>query len=128
MYMYVVVLDYLPIYFITPNIFNSHFFPVLQDFYITLRKQHQGQDSTPITTRQLESLIRLTESRARLELREVATKEDAEDVIEIMKYRSVSKRSTWRVSVKEKHMTCQCHREAHDVSVSQRSRQRCIES
>lgn len=46
-------------------------------------------DSTPITTRQLESLIRLTESRARLELREVATKEDAEDVIEIMKYRSV---------------------------------------
>lgn len=59
---------------------------VLQDFYITLRKQHQGMDSTPITTRQLESLIRLTESRARLELREVATKEDAEDVIEIMKY------------------------------------------
>lgn len=46
-------------------------------------------DSTPITTRQLESLIRLTESRARLELREVATKEDAEEVIEIMKYRSV---------------------------------------
>lgn len=46
-------------------------------------------DSTPITTRQLESLIRLTESRARLELREVATKEDADDVIEIMKYRSV---------------------------------------
>lgn len=46
-------------------------------------------DSTPITTRQLESLIRLTESRARLELREVATKEDAEDVIEIMKYRLV---------------------------------------
>lgn len=61
----------------------------LQDFYITLRKQHQGMDSTPITTRQLESLIRLTESRARLELREVATKEDAEEVIEIMKYRSV---------------------------------------
>ena len=52
-----------------------------------LRKQHQTQDSTPITTRQLESLIRLTEARARLELREVATKEDAGDVIEIMKYR-----------------------------------------
>jgi DNA replicative helicase MCM subunit Mcm2 (Cdc46/Mcm family) len=32
-------------------------------------------------------LIRLTEARARLELREVATKEDAGDVIEIMKYR-----------------------------------------
>lgn len=60
-----------------------------QDFYLELRKQHQTRDSTPITTRQLESLIRLTEARARLELREEATKHDAEDVIQIMKYRSV---------------------------------------
>ncbi|XP_073484716.1 DNA helicase MCM8 [Aquarana catesbeiana] len=59
---------------------------VLQDFYLELRKQNQGIDSTPITTRQLESLIRLTEARARLELREEAIKEDAEDVVEIMKY------------------------------------------
>ncbi|KAG8430836.1 hypothetical protein GDO86_019917 [Hymenochirus boettgeri] len=59
---------------------------VLQDFYLELRKQNQGIDSTPITTRQLESLIRLTEARARLELRELATKEDAEDVVQIMKY------------------------------------------
>lgn len=61
----------------------------IQTFYLELRRQHQTQDSTPITTRQLESLIRLTEARARLELRELATKEDAEDVIEIMKYRLV---------------------------------------
>ncbi|XP_075060108.1 DNA helicase MCM8 isoform X2 [Mixophyes fleayi] len=60
---------------------------VLQNFYLELRKQKQGIDSTPITTRQLESLIRLTEARAKLELREEATKEDAEDVVEIMKYR-----------------------------------------
>ncbi|XP_067421428.1 DNA helicase MCM8 isoform X1 [Emydura macquarii macquarii] len=59
---------------------------VLQEFYLELRKQKQGVDSTPITTRQLESLIRLTEARSRLELREKSTKEDAEDVIEIMKY------------------------------------------
>ncbi|XP_019371747.1 PREDICTED: DNA helicase MCM8 isoform X1 [Gavialis gangeticus] len=59
---------------------------VLQEFYIELRKQNQGLDSTPITTRQLESLIRLTEARSRLELREKSTKEDAEDVVEIMKY------------------------------------------
>ncbi|XP_055892366.1 DNA helicase MCM8-like [Biomphalaria glabrata] len=59
---------------------------VLQDFYLTLRLKHQSRDSTPITTRQLESLIRLTEARARLELRETATKSDAEDVVEIMKY------------------------------------------
>lgn len=52
-------------------------------------------DSTPITTRQLESLIRLTESRARLELREVATKEDAEEVIEIMKYRLVGEQAPY---------------------------------
>ncbi|KAM8947570.1 DNA helicase MCM8 [Pelodytes ibericus] len=59
---------------------------VLQNFYLELRKQNQGIDSTPITTRQLESLIRLTEARARLELREEATKEYAEDVVQIMKY------------------------------------------
>ncbi|OXB68339.1 hypothetical protein ASZ78_015279, partial [Callipepla squamata] len=59
---------------------------VLQEFYLELRKQNQGAGSTPITTRQLESLIRLTEARTRLELREKCTKEDAEDVIEIMKY------------------------------------------
>uniref|UniRef100_A0A8C8VKP9 DNA helicase MCM8 n=1 Tax=Pelusios castaneus TaxID=367368 RepID=A0A8C8VKP9_9SAUR len=59
---------------------------VLQEFYLELRKQNRGADSTPITTRQLESLIRLTEARSRLELREKSTKEDAEDVIEIMKY------------------------------------------
>ncbi|CAJ0963326.1 unnamed protein product [Ranitomeya imitator] len=59
---------------------------VLQNFYLELRKQNQGIDSTPITTRQLESLIRLTEARARLELREEVTREDAEDVIQVMKY------------------------------------------
>ncbi|XP_025104122.1 DNA helicase MCM8-like [Pomacea canaliculata] len=58
----------------------------LQNFYLELRKRHQTRDSTPITTRQLESLIRLTEARARLELREEATAKDAEEVVEIMKY------------------------------------------
>lgn len=33
----------------------------IQDFYLTLRSQSHSADSTPITTRQLESLIRLTE-------------------------------------------------------------------
>jgi hypothetical protein len=32
-----------------------------QEFYLSLRRQYQAGDSTPITTRQLESLIRLTE-------------------------------------------------------------------
>ncbi|XP_017294810.1 DNA helicase MCM8 isoform X3 [Kryptolebias marmoratus] len=59
----------------------------LQDFYLSLRAQAHSADATPITTRQLESLIRLTEARAKLELRETATKSDAEDVVEIMKHR-----------------------------------------
>uniref|UniRef100_A0A7N6APX8 DNA helicase MCM8 n=1 Tax=Anabas testudineus TaxID=64144 RepID=A0A7N6APX8_ANATE len=58
----------------------------LQDFYLSLRSQAHSADATPITTRQLESLIRLTEARARLELRETATKSDADDVVEIMKH------------------------------------------
>ncbi|XP_049456954.1 DNA helicase MCM8 [Epinephelus fuscoguttatus] len=58
----------------------------IQAFYLSLRSQAHSADSTPITTRQLESLIRLTEARARLELRETATKGDAEDVVEIMKH------------------------------------------
>lgn len=59
---------------------------VLQKFYLDLRKQRQSTDSTPITTRQLESLIRLAEARARAELREEATAQDARDVVEIMKF------------------------------------------
>jgi len=59
---------------------------VLQNFYLDLRSQHHSADSTPITTRQLESLIRLTQARARLEMREKASQQDAQDVVEIMKY------------------------------------------
>lgn len=59
---------------------------ILQEFYLDMRKQHKLNCSTPITTRQLESLIRLTEARARIELRSYCTKNDAEEVIEIMKY------------------------------------------
>lgn len=41
--------------------------------------------SVPITTRQLESLIRLAQARAKLELRALVTEQDALDVIEILK-------------------------------------------
>ncbi|XP_037526875.1 DNA helicase MCM8 [Rhipicephalus sanguineus] len=57
----------------------------LQKFYLHLRGIRQA-DSVPITTRQLESLIRLTQARARLELREECTAQDALDVIELMKH------------------------------------------
>ncbi|KAI8613534.1 MCM2/3/5 family-domain-containing protein [Chytriomyces sp. MP71] len=59
---------------------------VLQEFYLTLRMKYRSNDSTPITTRQLESMIRLVEARARSELRDEVTRQDALDVIEIMRF------------------------------------------
>ena len=58
---------------------------VIQEFYMDLRSSHHSADATPMTTRQLESLIRLTQARAKLSLRSEATAEDANEVIEIMK-------------------------------------------
>ncbi|KAI8999507.1 MCM2/3/5 family-domain-containing protein [Gaertneriomyces semiglobifer] len=59
---------------------------VLQKFYLTLRSKYRSIDATPITTRQLESMIRLGEARARTELRDEVSVQDARDVVEIMKY------------------------------------------
>ncbi|XP_061965165.1 probable DNA helicase MCM8 isoform X2 [Populus nigra] len=58
---------------------------ILQKFYLQLRDHNTSADCTPITARQLESLVRLAEARARLELREEVTAQDATDVVEIMK-------------------------------------------
>lgn len=60
---------------------------VLQDFYLTLRKgaHEQAADTTPITTRQLESLIRLSQARARSVMRTEVSVQDAQDVVEIMR-------------------------------------------
>ncbi|KAJ7972447.1 DNA helicase [Quillaja saponaria] len=58
---------------------------ILQKFYLKLRDRNTSADGTPITARQLESLVRLAEARARLDLREEITTQDAMDVVEIMK-------------------------------------------
>ncbi|RYR03316.1 hypothetical protein Ahy_B06g082200 isoform C [Arachis hypogaea] len=58
---------------------------ILQKFYLKLRDHNTSADGTPITARQLESLVRLAEARARVELREEITAQDALDVVEIMK-------------------------------------------
>lgn len=50
---------------------------ILQKFYLQLRGHDASADGTPITARQLESLVRLAEARARLELREEITAQDA---------------------------------------------------
>ncbi|XP_059427817.1 probable DNA helicase MCM8 [Corylus avellana] len=58
---------------------------ILQKFYLQLRGHDTSGDGTPITARQLESLVRLAEARARIELREEITPQDAMDAVEIMK-------------------------------------------
>lgn len=61
---------------------------VLKDYFMTLRYPSGGihrNDSIPITTRQLEALIRLAQARAKCCLREFVLREDAEDVVELMK-------------------------------------------
>lgn len=50
-----------------------------------LRSRSSSGDVLPVTTRTLESLVRLTEARARAELRQAATAADAEDVCELMR-------------------------------------------
>lgn len=55
----------------------------LQQVYLEMRKSEDNV--LPITTRQLESLIRLSQARARCELRQTVTEQDAIDVIEILK-------------------------------------------
>ncbi|KAK2418080.1 Minichromosome maintenance (MCM2/3/5) family protein [Trifolium repens] len=58
---------------------------IIQKFYLKLRDHNVSADGTPITARQLESLVRLAEARARLDLRAEITAQDAMDVVEIMK-------------------------------------------
>ncbi|KAG0436281.1 DNA helicase MCM8 [Dictyocoela muelleri] len=52
----------------------------LKSFYITLRQKNNS-----VTIRELESMIRLTEARAKVSLRNVATKADAEFIVKLYK-------------------------------------------
>jgi len=57
----------------------------IQEYYLKMRKASAEEGaSMGITPRQLESLIRLTEARARALLRDAATAEDAEAAIRLM--------------------------------------------
>ncbi|XP_011706084.1 PREDICTED: DNA helicase MCM8-like, partial [Wasmannia auropunctata] len=59
---------------------------VLQNYYLELRAKNKQFGSIPIFNRQLEAMIRLTEARAKLELRMEATESDALDVLDILQY------------------------------------------
>lgn len=56
----------------------------IENFYVDLRKSAEGGAAVPITARQLESLVRLSEARARMALRSKVTKEDAQAAIRLM--------------------------------------------
>ena len=61
---------------------------VLQEYYMDLRYPSNGRhrkDTVPITTRQLEALIRLSQARAKACLREFVLREDALDVVDLLK-------------------------------------------
>ncbi|RLG02753.1 MAG: Minichromosome maintenance protein MCM, partial [Thaumarchaeota archaeon] len=62
---------------------------LIKEFYLQMRSIYQQTSTVTITARQLESLIRLAEARARAALREYVTEEDVLDVIDLMK-RSLS--------------------------------------
>ncbi|MGD6807745.1 MAG: minichromosome maintenance protein MCM [Candidatus Bathyarchaeia archaeon] len=58
----------------------------LSDFYLAMRSASESEGSpVAITARQLESLVRIAEARARVALRSTVTPEDAEAAIAIMK-------------------------------------------
>lgn len=60
---------------------------LISDFYLKIRKQGEGEGaSVPITARQLEAFVRLSEASARARLSTIATVEDAERAVRIVEY------------------------------------------
>jgi replicative DNA helicase Mcm len=58
----------------------------LMNFYVQMRKGGESEDApVPITARQLEALIRLSEARARMRFSEKVEQEDAEEVIRLFR-------------------------------------------
>ncbi|MEM0085242.1 MAG: minichromosome maintenance protein MCM [Candidatus Methanomethylicia archaeon] len=58
----------------------------IKRYYVEMRKTGKEGGSIPITPRQLEALVRMTEARAKMALREVATEADADAAIKLMNY------------------------------------------
>ncbi|MBA3043755.1 minichromosome maintenance protein MCM, partial [archaeon] len=59
----------------------------LKDYYLNLRKQGEAENApVPITPRQLEAFVRLSEASAKMRLSNEVTREDADRAIRIMDY------------------------------------------
>ena len=62
---------------------------IIKSFFVTMRSSAlkygtEGQVPVPVTARQLEALVRLSEAHARMKLKEVVEVEDAEEAIRLM--------------------------------------------
>ena len=58
---------------------------VLKEFYIALRENSTNNNNTlPITSRALDSMIRLSQAIAKLELRTIVSRDDACDVVKLI--------------------------------------------
>lgn len=92
----------------------------LERFYLKMRKgagsQEGGSRAVPITARQLEGLIRLTEACARLRLSETANKKDARRAIELMEF------CLRQVAYDEKTGTLDIDRISSDVPAAARNK------
>jgi len=73
----------------------------IKDYYLKLREKATEESPIPISPRQLESLVRLAEARAKLFLRDRVTVEDAEAAIRLMDYclRTVAKDEMGRIDI-----------------------------
>lgn len=91
----------------------------VKEYYLSIRNK------SGVTTRDLETIIRLTEARAKLELRSIATKADAMFCIELYKRiliteeRSLSKRSKDLTQVLREHARKEC---SHVISSDELTR------
>ena len=93
----------------------------IKDFYVNLRNAPTGAPEgvvkpIPISARQLDALIRLSEAAAKLQLRKKVTKEDAKLAINILKYYLM------QVGFDQETKTFDIDRIATGVSTSQRSK------
>jgi replicative DNA helicase Mcm len=71
---------------ITP-VMGSEAMQTLEGYYVGIRKMGEDQGaSVPITARQLEALIRMSEASARARLSQIVSSEDAQRAIKIVQY------------------------------------------
>jgi len=93
----------------------------IKDFYVNLRNAPTGMPEgvvkpIPISARQLDALIRLSEAAAKLQLKKKVTREDAKLAISILKYYLM------QVGFDQETKTFDIDRIATGVSTSQRSK------